>query len=116
MELSRLEALIVDDHEPMRAMLRKVLERAGFVRLREAASGGDALALLQERPAQLILADRTMPGGGEFIAHARAACPSAHLITITGDARAEQGAADALLVKPVSPRDLLAAIERVLGA
>jgi two-component system, chemotaxis family, chemotaxis protein CheY len=115
-DLATLDALIVDDHEPMRAMLRKVLERTGFGSVREAASGAEALAALQERPAQLILVDRNMPGmtGADFIACAREDGSSARIVMITGDARAEVSGADALLVKPVSPRELLAAIAEVM--
>lgn len=115
-DLAALSVLIVDDHEAMRALLRKVLERAGFGSIRDASNGGDALALLASEPAHLILADRNMPEGTGFIASARAQGSVARIITITGDARAEAGGADALLVKPVSPRDLLATIERVLAA
>ncbi len=119
--LASLDILIVDDHEPMRAMLRKVLERAGVEAIRDAANGTAALALLREKPAQLILVDRNMPGmdGAAFIAHVRAdpRLAAAHILMITGDARQAENAAgaDAVLVKPVAPRDLLAAIERVLA-
>lgn len=110
--------LVVDDHEAMRTLLVKVLTRAGFESVREAASGEAALALMAEQPADLILVDQNMPGmkGAEFVARVRDAGSDARIVMITGDARAELGAADALLVKPVSPRDLLAAIGRVLGA
>jgi two-component system, chemotaxis family, chemotaxis protein CheY len=118
MDLAALDVLIVDDHEAMRALLRKVLERAGFGSVREADCGAAALALLRARPADLILVDQNMPGmsGAVFVATAREGGCMARIIMITGDVRAESGGADALLVKPVSPRDLLAAIERVLSA
>jgi CheY-like chemotaxis protein len=121
--IAELEVLIVDDHEGMRALLRKVLERAGAERVREAASGADALALLAERPAQLILADHMMPGmdGMAFVRQARASAgASVRILMITGRAEkriaieAEAAGVDALLVKPVAPSDLFAAIERVL--
>lgn len=115
-DLATLDVLIVDDHEPMRAMLRKVLERAGFGSVREAASGAEALTALQQRAAQLILVDRNMPGmtGADFVARVREGGRSARIVMITGDARAEGSGADALLLKPVSPRELLMTIERVL--
>jgi CheY-like chemotaxis protein len=116
--LSNLDVLIVDDHAPMRELLRKVLERAGATRVRDAASGEDALAALEERAARLVLVDQNMSGmsGAEFIATVRgdARWRAAHIVLITGDVRASTGEADELLVKPVSPRDLLAALERVL--
>lgn len=117
--LADLDVLIVDDHAPMRELLRKVLERAGAARVRDAASGEDALAALEERAAPLVLVDQNMPGmsGVEFIAAVRgdARWRAARIILITGDVRALPGEADALLVKPVSPRELLAAMERVLS-
>jgi CheY-like chemotaxis protein len=114
---AELDVLIVDDHAPMRELLRKVLERAGLAVIREAANGADALSLLQQRPAQLILVDQNMPGmhGADFVRRARSEGSCARIVMITGDARAEPDAADALLVKPVSPRDLLAAIAEVMS-
>ena len=73
MTLSELDVLIVDDHEPMRALLRKILERAGVSAVRDASSGAAALALIGERAPTLILCDRRMPemDGLVFIARAR---------------------------------------------
>jgi CheY-like chemotaxis protein len=116
--LSDVDVLIVDDHAAMRELLRKVLERAGATHVRDAASGAEALAALEERAAGLVLVDQNMPGmsGGEFIAALRgdARWSGARVMLLTGDVRAEAGSADMLLVKPVSPRELLAAIERLL--
>lgn len=121
-----LDVLIVDDHEPMRAMLRKVLERAGVASVRDAASGKAALELLQERSAQLILVDQTMPemDGLTLVDRVRAdpSYAGARVIMLTGRADAPHAEAarnagvDAVLVKPVAPSELLAAIERVLSA
>ncbi len=118
-----LDVLIVDDHEGMRAMLRKMLERAGVGAVRDAASGAAALALLAARDADLVLCDQTMPemDGLSFLRAARAAGSQARAIVISG--RDDAGFADearaagaaTVLVKPVSPRDVLAAIERVLA-
>jgi two-component system chemotaxis response regulator CheY len=116
-----LSVLIVDDHEAMRALLRKVLERAGIDDVRDAQNGASGLAMLGERSADLILVDQTMPqmDGVTFVEHARAAGSAARIAMITGrgDARTSDAAraagADAVLVKPVAPRDLLAAIEQL---
>lgn len=118
LDLSELDVLIVDDHEPMRALLRKVLERAGFASIRTAAGAEEAFALLEDRPAQLILVDRNMPGlgGAAFIARVRfePLWRDARIVMITGDARAEPAAgADATIPKPVSPRELLTEIARL---
>jgi two-component system, chemotaxis family, chemotaxis protein CheY len=118
-----LSVLIVDDHEAMRALLRKVLERAGVSDVRDAENGNAGLGLLVERGADLILVDQTMPhmDGVTFVEHARAAGSTARIVMITGrgDARTSDAAraagADALLVKPVSPSDLVAAIEKLFA-
>lgn len=125
MKFNELDVLIVDDHEAMRVMLTRVLARAGVTAIRSAASAIDGLAQLAERPASLVLADQRMPGmdGTAFIAAVRAdaAIAGARIIMISGatseahaDAAREAGA-DVVLVKPVSPRALLDAIETVMA-
>jgi DNA-binding response OmpR family regulator len=123
-DLAALDVLIVDDHEGMRALLRKVLERAGVGSVRDANSGAAGLALLAERPANLILVDQNMPemNGVMFVVQVRAAGSTARVLMITGrgDASTAEAArvagANALLVKPIAPSDLIAAIERLFAA
>jgi two-component system chemotaxis response regulator CheY len=118
-----ISVLIVDDHEAMRALLRKVLERAGVDDIRDAATGAAGLALLAERGADLMLVDQTMPemDGVTFVERARADGATARILMITGrgDTRTSDAAlaagADGVLVKPVSPRDLVAAIETLFA-
>ncbi|MBY0568260.1 MAG: response regulator [Hyphomonadaceae bacterium] len=121
MALATLDVLIVDDHEAMRVLFHKMLERAGVTRVRDAASGAAALAHIAEHTPNLILCDRRMPemDGLAFTQRARASLPreTCRIIIITGQGseaahvEALAAGADAMLVKPVSPRDLLAAIE-----
>lgn len=125
MELAGLDALIVDDHEAMRALLARVLSKAGVERVRTAASAAEALAALGERPAALILADRNMPGmdGLAFVAAVRAdpALSAAKVIMVSGTAGADHTAAaraagaDAVLIKPVTMGDLLTAINALFA-
>lgn len=122
--LETLDVLIVDDHEPTRALFTRALTRAGVSRVRDAASGAEALERLRERAANVIVADNKMPGmsGAEFIAAVRAEPAWAHarIVMATGSAEAEVAAAaraagaDAVVVKPLPPSALLQAIERVL--
>ncbi len=115
-----IDVLIVDDHEAMRTLLTRGLQKAGVERIRTAASGGEALAALGERAANLVLADQNMPGmdGLALLAAVRGdtALSAARFIMISGHAsteyarRARAAGADAVLVKPVSLRDLLATI------
>jgi len=124
-DLSALDVLIVDDHEAMRALLRKVLERAGVQALRDASNGADALALLEQKSADLILADLTMPGmdgltfarrvrGSERLALARMVALTGRADAATAEAAREAGF-DIVLTKPVAPRDLLEALNRLLA-
>ena len=120
MRLADLDVLIVDDHDAMRAMLARALDAAGVRRVRTAANAASALAQLTQRAADLVLADRNMPGtdGLSFVAAVRAnpALRTARIIMISGHAGAEHAeaaraaGADAVLTKPVSPRALIAAI------
>ena len=120
MRLAEFDVLIVDDHEAMRTLLARVLTRAGVAQVRTAATGAEALVALRERAATLVLADQNMPGmdGLAFIAALRAdpGLGAPRVIMVSGHTSAEHteaaraAGADAVLSKPVSPRDLLAAI------
>jgi two-component system chemotaxis response regulator CheY len=123
--LAELDVLIVDDHEPMRTLLARVLAKAGLTKIRTAPDAGDALAQLADRAASLILVDWNLPGmsGVELISAVRASAAFSHarIIMISGHTsdehanEARAAGADAVLVKPVSPRDLLAAIEALFA-
>lgn len=125
MKLADLDVLVVDDHEAMRVLLTRVLSRAGVTRIRNASGGEQALIALAERPANLILADQNMPGmGGLAFVRAVRADPVlaiARVLMVTGAASkdhadaARAAGADKLLVKPVTARDLLAAIEELFA-
>ncbi len=52
--------LIIDDEEPIRALLRTTLEAAGY-EVMEAANGRQGLALYRLRPTDLIITDILMP-------------------------------------------------------
>jgi len=124
MRLSDLDVLIVDDHEAMRVMLTRVLVRAGVRSVRAAASGAEALLKMAEQAPHLVLADQRMPGmdGLAFIRAARAeeTLRGVQIVMISGASGGEHkeaahaAGADAVLVKPVSPRALLETIETVM--
>ena len=62
---SPVSVLTVDDQEVFRAAAREVIDATpGFEALGEAASGEDALALLERLDFQLVLVDLRMPGMG----------------------------------------------------
>ena len=58
--MTRTTILIIDDEEPIRALLRFALEAAGY-EVTEAANGRQGLDLYRQRPTDLIIADMLMP-------------------------------------------------------
>ena len=52
--------IVVDDEEQIRTMLRRMLEKEGYV-IREASNGNIALKLQRDDPADLIITDIIMP-------------------------------------------------------
>ena len=53
--------LIVDDHEPFRAVARELLEAAGYVVSGEAADGAEALAAVAAESPDAVLLDVQLP-------------------------------------------------------
>jgi CheY-like chemotaxis protein len=52
--------LVIDDEQPVRAVLRQMLEKAGY-RVEEAANGSAGIHLLRSHPIDLIITDLFMP-------------------------------------------------------
>ena len=117
-----LSVLIVDDHAPIARCWPRCSARARAM-VRQAASGQEALALYDAAAADLVLADQTMPGteGVALIAALRARAGAARLILVSGHksaelyARAREAGADAVLVKPVSPRALMETVNALFS-
>ena len=70
--------LVVDDEESIRRLCRTVADNMGFTSL-EAATGEEALALLEEQPVHIILTDLVMPrmSGLEFLERVKRLLPAA---------------------------------------
>ncbi|WP_165979355.1 ATP-binding protein [Paraburkholderia guartelaensis] len=114
-----LTVLIAEDNRLNRALLRDQLRILGATVI-EAKDGEEALARLNEQPADLILTDLNMPGmnGYALLDAARARHPHLPIYAVSSDALPEQiaqgrafGFAD-YLTKPVP----LAELARVLAA
>src|SRR6476469_405773 len=58
--------LIVDDHEPFRAIARGLLEAAGYVVSGEAADGAEALAAVAAEVPDAVLLDVQLPARDGF--------------------------------------------------
>ncbi len=114
--------LIVDDEPRIRTLIREHLEFSGFS-CAEAADGGDALAQLSTTPFDLVLLDIMMPyvDGLTCLREMRAHEMNTPVIMLS--ARGEEydklagleGGADDYVVKPFSPRELIARINAVLA-
>jgi CheY-like chemotaxis protein len=83
--------LVVEDEAPVRAVLRRLLERAGFSVL-EARNGSDALAVWRERGVEigLVLSDVVMPevGGLALVEQLRAERADLPVLLISGYTKA----------------------------
>lgn len=113
--------LVVDDEPTIVTVVRERLERDGFS-VRAAASGEEALAIMEDNPAELIVLDLMLPGidGFEVLRRLRAQGGTVPVVVLT--ARDEdvdkivglELGADDYLVKPFNPRELTARIRAVL--
>lgn len=61
MSNSQLSILVVDDAKFSSAIISRELNKAGYPDIRYASSAKEALKLLEERPAEILLADWLMP-------------------------------------------------------
>jgi len=105
--------LIVDDDRNVRAIVRRLLERAGYA-CETAENGVKAHKLLAGKTFELLLCDLQMPGesGLDVISHVRSTYPDTAAIMVTGvDDETLAGHAITLgaygyIVKPFSSTDL----------
>ena len=103
--------LVVDDEPDLRFLLRRIFERAGY-EVVDAGDGAAAMASVRAARPHLVVTDMMMPvmGGAELISRMRADPATARIpiLAATGDAQLA-GGADAVLIKPYRPAELLAA-------
>ena len=112
--------LVVDDERMVTEVVERYLAREGY-EVRLAAEGNEALSIAHEWSPDLIVLDLMLPGvdGLEVCRRLRA---NAHLPIIMLTARGEESdrivglemGADDYIVKPFSPRELVARIKAVL--
>lgn len=113
--------LLVEDDQDNRELMTEVLELAGY-RVVPAASGADGLRLLSGREVDVIVTDVGLPGVGglEVARAARRVAPGVPVVVVTGYSeredidRARGREVEAVLVKPVDPDALTAAVAGVL--
>jgi two-component system, response regulator, stage 0 sporulation protein F len=102
--------LVVDDQEPIRALLRDALEGDGHEVL-EAANGRLGLALYRKRSADLIITDMVMPemNGLDMLLEVTRRCPNVNVIAMSGG-RAKLLGTRQTFQKPFDMEELLSAV------
>jgi DNA-binding NtrC family response regulator len=118
----RVEILVVDDEEDIREFCRESLVDAGFG-VRTAGSAREALGILEEAPAEIVLSDLKMPetDGLELLRQVKECCSGVDVVIMTGHATVETavqalqtGAAD-YVTKPLNLSDLQSRLERLVS-
>jgi CheY-like chemotaxis protein len=117
--------LVIDDDEQIRLVMRRALERAGYVFF-EVADGSLALAATRQHRPDVVVTDIIMPEkeGIETIRELQREFPDLAIIAMSGGGRidhhtylglARKLGAVATLAKPFLPQDLIATLREVLG-
>ena len=114
--------LIVDDELSMRQFLTHLFQRDGHA-IRVAENGRQAMTLLREQPADVIISDVKMPdmGGIEAVREICKTDPDAKILMCSAMGQqalvveAIQAGAKDFVVKPFQPSRVLEAVQRVLG-
>ena len=115
--------LVVDDDSTSRRLMSHILNREGY-EVATASDGVEALELMADDPAEILITDRMMPNmdGVELLKAVRQSPIYGHIpviiVTANSDARdqpeAEAAGATAFLTKPVGSTELLATVQRAL--
>lgn len=112
--------LVVDDDPVVRRVVRAVLEPLGY-EVAEACDGEEALRMVEKSTPALVVLDVMMPKvtGVDVVRRLDREIVRVLMLTALDDAETEtasrEAGADAYLVKPFSPRQLIESIESLLG-
>ncbi len=118
--------LVIDDEEPVRLLLRKMLEQAGH-EVDVASGGSSGIELYRQRGADIVITDILMPGmdGIETIRQLRRESPGVRILAISGGGRigadhylclAGKLGALSELSKPFSRQSLIDEVDTLLAS
>jgi DNA-binding response OmpR family regulator len=118
--------LVIDDDHAVRLTTQMILESEGYEVIC-AVDGGQGLRVFEQTSPHLVITDLIMPNkeGLETIMEIRSRGSKTPILAISGGARfgsadflkmAQQLGASEILAKPFLPRELIAAVRRLLPA
>ena len=118
--------LIIEDDDQFRAMVRTMLEKAGYNDIEEAANGSIGMKLFRQCPFDLVITDIIMPDkeGIEMITELNRDYPRIKIIAMSGGGRtgpqgylemAKYFGASRTLAKPFNHSDLIGAVQELLN-
>ena len=120
-----MRILVIDDDEQMRVLLQQAMQWAGY-EVVTAENGRQGQQLFEEQPTDLIITDLIMPEqeGLETIRILKQGYPTVKIIAISGGGRigpeaylpaAMELGADRIFTKPFDVKELIAAVQELLG-
>jgi two-component system, NarL family, invasion response regulator UvrY len=117
-----IRVLITDDHPIVRRGLRQIVADEADMTVTEAATGSEALGLIDTADFNLVLLDLSMPGisGLEVLSQIRTRRPELPVLVLSAHPEAEfavriiKAGASGYLNKHLAPEELVTAIRRVL--
>lgn len=115
--------LIIDDEPGITFILERILQRGGYDTI-AAPNGKLGLNMFAERHPNAVIIDEMMPDmrGGDVCIQIKQMSPQTPVILCSASVRIhdlhyiERIGADAALVKPTRPQDLVDTVKRLLGA
>lgn len=124
--MAKKRVLCIEDHPEMIELIRLILGRQGFD-VDGAEGGREGLRSMQENPPDLVLLDLMMPDmdGWEVYRQIKANDQLKDIPVIAVTAKAQGidrvlglhiAGMDDFITKPFGPKELVASVERVLGA
>ena len=124
-DFTQLKALIVEDNDFVRFMVKKHMTGFGFKNVYEATDGFEGLKVLNDDNPDIVVCDINMEpvNGFDFLKHVRgleSPLKSLPIIFLTSSAdegnvkKAVAGGVDAYMLKPVMPDELKQKIELLI--